>query len=354
MPPSSPTGVAYDQVVAVLSDAYVDLFGADPRVRAVGITQSLDGGFALGVIRNAAAVLPQKARASIQTGLFLDFRGVPVLVRDATGDPTTLARMPARPQDRPLAAARVPERAPRRPLACGLEVQNLDDDLRQDLLPDQVTIGTLGGFVRLPDGRPAILSNNHVLAGENRGKRRRDRILQPGRDELDDSAHVATLHQYASLRKSRARASAARDDVTWNTIDAAVALLRDDVPWSPRYLPTRRSLPAPTSWGPLKLGDAVFKVGRTTGLTHGRIVETTMVVGPVGYDFGPCWFRGCFAIESTTRGKPFSDGGDSGSLIVKPSGEAVGLLFAGDGTYTYACDLGRVLAHFKATLATAP
>ena len=340
MPPSSSTGVPYTQVWAALPDACPELFGADPRVRAVGITQALDGGFALGVVRNAAAILPRRAKASIQASRFLDFDGIPVLVRDAAGDPTTLARMPARPQDRPLAATRVPERAPRRPLACGLEVQNLDDDLRQDLFPDYVTIGTLGGFVR--------------LAGENRGRRRKDRILQPGTDEVELAAPVATLHDFARLRKSPARAHVANGDVNWNGIDAAVAFLYDDVAWEPRYLPARRTLPAPARWAPVKLGDEVFKVGRTTGLTRGTIVMTTLELGPVGYELGPCWFRQCFAVENTSRDKPFSDGGDSGSLIVKPTGEAVGLLFAGDGTYTYACDLGRVLARFKATLATAP
>ena len=44
----------------------------------------------------------------------------------------------------------------------------------------KITAGTLGGFVRSrDDGSVLILSNNHVLANENKGKKG-DAILQPG------------------------------------------------------------------------------------------------------------------------------------------------------------------------------
>src|SRR5436309_1367966 len=84
----------------------------------------------------------------------------------------------------PLAASFVPEQQSHRPLVCGLQVQNVDDDDRQrqagELGPGFLVIGTLGCFVRLASGSDAALSNNHVLAGENRGRKGQDRILQPG------------------------------------------------------------------------------------------------------------------------------------------------------------------------------
>ena len=61
----------------------------------------------------------------------------------------------------------------RRPLCIGCSVGHFN-----------VTAGTLGAFVRPRGGGPlAILSNNHVLANENRGKKGDD-ILQPG--AIDD------------------------------------------------------------------------------------------------------------------------------------------------------------------------
>ena len=52
----------------------------------------------------------------------------------------------------------------------------------------KVTAGTLGGFVRPRGGGPlALLSNNHVLANENRGKRG-DAVLQPG--DFDGGANA--------------------------------------------------------------------------------------------------------------------------------------------------------------------
>jgi hypothetical protein len=51
-------------------------------------------------------------------------------------------------------------------------------------------------------------------------------------------------------------------------------------------------------------------------------------------------------------GQPFSDSGDSGSLILdRATQRAVGLLFAGSSTHTVANHIGVVLAALKITLA---
>jgi S1-C subfamily serine protease len=97
------------------------------------------------------------------------------------------------------------------------------------------------------------------------------------------------------------------------------------------------------------VGDGVFKVGRTTGLTHGTITDVATTVGPVGYDLGDCWFRRSITIEGT-NGTLFSDHGDSGSAILNSSGEVVALLYAGNGTQTYACPIGTVLSALTCNL----
>ncbi|MGH7170870.1 MAG: hypothetical protein ACRELG_11375 [Gemmataceae bacterium] len=44
-------------------------------------------------------------------------------------------------------------------------------------------------------------------------------------------------------------------------------------------------------------------------------------------------------------------GYDSGSAIVSTTGEVLGLLYAGNGTQTYACPIQSVLATLNCTLA---
>ena len=65
--------------------------------------------------------------------------------------------------------------------------------------------------------------------------------------------------------------------------------------------------------------------------------------GPIAYDGKPAWFRNSIEIEGDS-GLNFSDHGDSGSAIVNGAGELVGLLYAGNGTQTYACPIDAVVA----------
>ena len=76
----------------------------------------------------------------------------------------------------------------------------------------------------------------------------------------------------------------------------------------------------------------------------------------VNYDVGNLRFDGQIEIEGAGS-KSFSDGGDSGSLIVNSRMQAVALLFAGSDTggrngagLTYANPIHRVLNELGATL----
>ena len=103
-------------------------------------------------------------------------------------------------------------------------------------------------------------------------------------------------------------------------------------------------------------GDAVFKSGRTTGPTAGRITAFDLDNVVVNYEIGNLRFDGQIEIEGTGNA-PFSDGGDSGSLIVNAGMEAAALLFAGGDSggsnglgLTFANPIERVLKDLKATL----
>ena len=102
---------------------------------------------------------------------------------------------------------------------------------------------------------------------------------------------------------------------------------------------------------------AAKKLGRTTGLTRGHVTAFELDNVIVGYDFGNARFDNQIEIEGAGSG-PFSDGGDSGSLIVGSEKRGVALLFAGGdqgGTngkgLTYANPLKVVLDALKVDLA---
>jgi hypothetical protein len=124
-----------------------------------------------------------------------------------------------------------------------------------------ITAGTLGCFVRSrDDGSVLILSNNHVLANENKAKIG-DHILQPAVfDGGQDPEHkVGELLRFVRLKKAGT-----------NFVDCAVASIDGAIKFNHRTL---------TGLGKLAgLGDPVLaeegkvgKVGRTTGTTKGRV-----------------------------------------------------------------------------------
>ncbi len=206
-----------------------------------------------------------------------------------------------------------------------------------------ITAGTLGVFVVLEDGATAMLSNNHVLANENLA-RIGDPILQPGPlDGGTASDQVARLSAFARLLRRRR-----------NSIDAAVAKIEDGAKLTHRNIPGIGRL---AGQGELpEIGDVVRKTGRTTGTREGRVTAIELDNLVVGYDIGDIVFDGQIEIEGTGS-QAFSDGGDSGSLIVDRERQAVALLFAGSNQggkngrgLTYANPIDGVLSKFSIQL----
>jgi hypothetical protein len=328
-----------------LSNAVNELFG-DPRIQAVGIARNGDG-YGFKAVKNTARIVPSSASSDLKRTP-KQLKKIPVVIEDVSED---ILAHPA--VSHPLAASFIPEQQPHRPLVCGLQIQNVDDDTRQRtagaLGADRIVIGTLGGFVTLANGSLAVLSNNHVLAGENRGLKNKDRILQPGSLTFSNAQHIATLMDFVQLKPSPANARPALGNVVFNAVDAAVAGVKAGVQHQQAYLPAR-NLPRPQGTAVAQVGDHVFKVGRTTGLTRGTITSVSNVVGPIAYAPGNCWFSQQIEIKGN-NGTMFSDHGDSGSLILRDSGAVVGLLYAGNGTHTYACPIAAVLSALGCILA---
>jgi hypothetical protein len=188
--------------------------------------------------------------------------------------------------------------------------------------------GTLGYFVkRKSDGKLCLMSAAHVLkAGTD------DVIQQSFRDggSLPDDL-VAKLD--ASVL------------VPGQGIDAASAVLVDQKGATLEL----NYIGHVSGTGTIAKDDVVKKSGKMTKETAGTIdAVNTSVTAKDGtrYDDMMCIAAG--------PKKPFSEGGDSGSLIVTvdPEIKAVGLLWGGTTTHDWACHIGPVLHELGTTLAT--
>ncbi len=181
-----------------------------------------------------------------------------------------------------------------------------------------IMAGTLGCFVRSGSSSALyILSNNHVLADENRYPRGGN-IVQPG--ALDGGSptadRVAKLTRFVRL-----------DPGQTNFVDCAIAKLNATVQADPHKLKGIGTL-AGQRTSDLQVGDVVHKVGRTTGVRHGRVTAFELDGVTVEYDIGVLSFDNQIEIEGAGN-RSFSDAGDSGSLIVDEQMLAAALLFAG-------------------------
>ena len=225
-----------------------------------------------------------------------------------------------------------PYRGAIRPLLPGSSVGNIR----------KVHAGTLGGFVEAADGATHVLSNNHVLAlstlrGGPSTAATGDLITQPGRLDGGSRHHgAATLSGCVPL-----------DSSDYNYMDVATARVPNgtnfDVSWNGLRV---RGVRAPL------LGEPVFKVGRTTQVTIGRVIATDVGDFPVEYNGTSVYFDEQILVQGK-QGAVFSEPGDSGSLIVAATdNHAVALLFAGNEStkHTIASPLERVLREIGMSL----
>ena len=228
-----------------------------------------------------------------------------------------------------------------------------------------ITAGTLGCLVK-KDGRPVILSNNHVLANSNAAEIG-DPILQPGpydggrfpEDHIADLEHfipinigglpsecpIATgtasfLNSIARLFGSGVQLQAIEQQPAENLVDAAIArpLNPDDV--KDEIL----NIGVPQGVVEAELGMAIRKSGRTTGFTTGEIQQVDVTVN-VQYGQG----RIATFTDQLMAGA-MSQGGDSGSAVLDEHNNLVGLLFAGSDTSTILNRIQNVFSELGVSL----
>ena len=282
-----------------------------------------------GVVGTAVGLLPD-GRPAVQ--VFLATPGV-------TGLPQALDGVPVQLKVTGLLVARSNPTLRARPAPVGYSVGHPD-----------ITAGTIGARVVNGSGSVFVLSNNHVLANSNDGSVG-DPTLQPGPyDGGTASDQIGTLYGYKPIDFSGGN----------NSFDAAIALsstanLGNSTPADDGY-----GTPSAVIWGDANndllfdnknalLGLQVQKYGRTTRLTKGQITGINGIVD-VCYEvlFIFCVKSAHYVDQLIIGQASFSDGGDSGSLIVTDDADKhpVALLFAGSDTETIANRIDLVLNYF--------
>lgn len=238
------------------------------------------------------------------------------------------------------------------------------------------TAGTMGALVTR-DGETFILSNNHVLALLNTGKAG-DAILQPAPADggNPDKHRIGDLAGFVPIRFTGEADDFSAEDIrsnqepagcaavllrllgrqfpaimpgletalqtNGNRVDAALARPYDDLFVDSRIIELGGP---PTGIADPALGMTVYKSGRTSGLTMGRITQVDVTAN---IQYGERTARYVNQIMTT----PISERGDSGSLVVNEDREAVGLLFSGSEVVSVVSPIRFVLSALRAELVT--
>lgn len=207
----------------------------------------------------------------------------------------------------------------------------------------KVTAGTLGGIFLDRDGDTVVLSNNHVLANENKAKIG-DIILQPSvsdtfgdigfygwKEPISNLPYFATLKDMVKLSDN-------------NIQDSAIAKIHE------RFIAKKLiDFNYPDINKPMKgftdpaVGMKVQKFGRTSGHTISNIIGVKASF-TISYDIGDITFEDCFVCQG------FSEPGDSGSIIFDENMNAVGLLFAGSAKVTLATPINHIIDRYGLSL----
>jgi hypothetical protein len=292
-------------------------------VVGVGIGEKLVNGRATGVLAVKFLVRIKYPHDQISGGHLLpaDLDGLPVDVEEVgtfrrLADISPVSPAPSTPNP-PNPRGRF------RPLQPGCSVGFVDVEHTSAIA------GTFGLLATDEEKRRYIISNNHVLADENRLKIGGP-IYQPGLlDDLDPAdPPVARLSRFVPLSTSEP-----------NSVDCALAELLPGVDARPDVL----FLGPPRGTAPATIDMVVHKFGRTTGYRAGRITSIDTDIS-VDYGIGAVTFHGQILIRGL-GGQAFSDAGDSGAAVLeRGTGMAVGLLFAGSPNHSAASHIDDVLA----------
>lgn len=226
-------------------------------------------------------------------------------------------------------------------------------------LGNALDAGTMGALVQNVDGTLFGLSNNHVTGGCNYAPNQMP-VMAPGVLDVSPLGFDPRTLGYHEVSLPLVAGLPGTANVAEN-LDAALFKIKDEAAVSSMQ---GEAYDTPTTVEALIDDMVVEKVGRTTGHTAGKVVGLAHEpVGihyntqGVGYSFvGQVYFDPVWVVEG--KGGPFSDHGDSGSLVtavVQGQRVAVGLLIGGmkgqqGRDFTFVVPIDAVLKRFGVSL----
>ena len=214
--------------------------------------------------------------------------------------------------------------------------------------------GTLGVLVQSneEDGLcTGFVSASHVLSlnGEARGDKN-DVVIYPA---WPDDERMS-VHRVGLLRAFNYLAYYQNDDSPYNLYDVALVQLDESIKVSGNQVPDPNRInpedpagskitlqevkPADMLWE--HLGEAVYKVGRTTGFTKG-ILDVVNIAGQA-IDIGDKTYIYNDIAAVKFDETPFSRPGDSGSVVYTADGKALGLIIGGSQEFHLHISLGNL------------
>lgn len=327
---------SYEDASASASELFRRIIQVSNHVMAVGVSSNKENGF--GVVLYVNAPIPNGPNY---------VRSVIRNWESENGFPLTTEIHPGRVKAGGRVSFATVNAQTYRPVLFGTQIQNFDNDKRLQIFKKgKINVGTLGCFVRLKDGSIAILSNNHVIAGENEGELGKDKIVQPGFDFYDSSNQIAMLNDFEEIKFNHALG-------TVNEIDAAVAVIEiTETKISqkhPEYSHSFGGLKTARDPSPEDSGRKVYKVGQRTGLTNGLISNIGISLNIEYQNRKMARFRNMFAINNP-GGRNFCMKGDSGAVVFDDEGTVYGLIVATYGEYAFACPIESIMKRFSCVL----
>lgn len=230
-------------------------------------------------------------------------------------------------------------------------------------------MGTLGMFVNVNNGKLGILSTAVAMArNPNLGRSFKaaeegDPIHSEVTGQLRSLALFSKGMMASSLPASSDSAEVIRRSAEPLQLDYAIAVISDSGAakhtlyeiGSPFFTVAGEDYTYPNAVNTAREGDIVYKFGWKTGLTWGRVVKVGSTVEALYTNKIPSKFNNVTIIEPisapdsqpgqlTRRSGVFAASGDTGAVVFRSDGSAVGLLFADNGSAGYAFDLKSVLA----------